>query len=318
MKMKALILAGGKGTRLGNLTKDIPKPMVRIGNIPLLEHQIKLLKKYNFKDIIILTGYLSSIIEDYFKDGYKWGVRIEYAKEKKPLGTTGGIKEIENRLTRDFIVFYGDVMINMNLNNLIKFHKSKNSECTLALHPNDHPYDSDLVEINDTGGITNFHSKPHNKNKYYKNLVNAGAYVFSTKILKYVKKGEKADFGRDIFPEIFNKVNMYGYNTAEYLKDVGTFERLEKVNLDYKKGKIRRFNYEKKRKAIFLDRDGVINKEINLLHKIEDLKILLKVPEAIKKINNSEFLAIVVTNQPVIARNLCSIEELENIKWECS
>jgi D,D-heptose 1,7-bisphosphate phosphatase len=311
--MKAVILAGGKGARLGALTKEVPKPMIKIGGGPVLEHQINLLKKYGIKDIIVLTGYLSEMIEEYFGDGNNLGVNISYFKEKKPLGTTGGIKEIEDKLKKDFLVLYGDIMVNMDLERLVDFHQQKDGICTLVVHPNDHPYDSDLVEIDKDQKIIAFHPKPHEENKYHRNLVNACLYVMSPEILKYIKTGAKADFGRDVFPKIVKKETIYGYNTAEYLKDIGTPARLQEVREDYESGKIGRLNRENKRKAIFLDRDGVINKDVNLLHRIEDFELLPKVSEAIRKINNSEFLAIVITNQSVVARNLCSIEELEEI-----
>ena len=311
--MKAVIIAGGKGTRLGGLSEKIPKPMVEIGDAPILEHQIRLLKRYGIIDITIITGYLSNVIEDYFKCGKKYGVNISYYKEEKPLGTTGGIKEIEDSLKEDFIVFYGDVMLDINIKKFCDFHKTKKSTCSLAVHPNDHPYDSDLVEIDNEKKVIAFYSKPHEKEKDYKNLVNAAAYIISPVFLKNIKKGEMADFGRDIFPKVFQNEKMYGYITAEYIKDVGTPERLKEVNEDYSTGKINRLNSEYKRKAIFLDRDGVINKEVNLLHKIADFELLPGVSNAIKKNNSSEFLTIVVTNQSVIARNLCSIDQLDEI-----
>lgn len=311
--MKALIMAGGRGARFGEKTKKIPKPMLKIGGLPVLEHQINVLKRYGIKEIIILTHHLSEVIERYFKDGKDFGVKITYFKEKKPLGTTGGIKELEGKLKEDFIVLYGDIMLDMDIAKFLAFHKNKNGAGTLILHPNDHPYDSDLVEIDENQRIAAFHSKPHSDNKYLRNLVSAGLYVISPKILKYIKKGVKADFGKDIFPKIVKKEALYGYNTAEYLKDIGTPARLAEVKKDYQSGKIRRFNSKNKRKAIFIDRDGVINKKVGLLYKIKDFKLLPKVGQALKKINDSEFLAIVITNQPVAARNLCSIEELEEI-----
>ena len=105
--MKAVVLAGGKGTRLGSLTEEIPKPLVKVGGIPILEHQITLLKKYDITNIIFVTGYLSEVIENYFQDGSNFGVTISYYKESTPLGTTGGIKEIEHSLIDDFLVLYG-------------------------------------------------------------------------------------------------------------------------------------------------------------------------------------------------------------------
>lgn len=311
--IKAIILAGGQGTRLGSLVKKVPKPMIKIGKAPLLLHQINLLKKYGIKEIAILTCYLPEVIKNYFRDGKKFGVKITYFNEENPLGTAGGIKEIEEKLDKNFLVLYGDVMVNMNLKRLMDFHKKKDAFSTLVLHPNNHPQDSDLVEINEDQRIIFFHPKPHPENEYFRNLVNAGLYVFSKKIVKYINKGEKADFGKDIFPKVVKKEKIFGYNTAEYLKDMGTPDRLAQVKKDCSSGKIERANRDKKRMAIFLDRDGVINKEVNLLHNIEELELFEDSALAIKKINNSEFLAVVVTNQPVVARNLCSIAELEMI-----
>lgn len=141
------------------------------------------------------------------------------------------------------------------------FHFKKKSECTLVLHPNDHPYDSDLVESAKDKQISGFFTKPHDPGKYYPNLVNAGVYILSAKVFPFLEAGVKADFGRDIFPEAVNKLRMFGYNTAEYLKDMGTPERLNEVEYDWQSGKIKRSSYEFKQKAIFLDRDGVVNEE---------------------------------------------------------
>ncbi|MBN2349962.1 MAG: HAD-IIIA family hydrolase [Bacteroidales bacterium] len=311
--MKAVILAGGKGTRLAEYTREIPKPMLKVGPWPILEHQVRLLKQYNITDIIILVNYLKESIIDHFGKGEKLGVKISYFEEPSPLGTVGGIKEIENILTEDFIVVYGDVMVNMDLNRLITFHKEKKSQCTLVLHPNDHPLDSDLVNIDTSGRITAFYPKPHDPGEYFKNLVNAGLYIFSPLILSFIKKGIKADFGRDIFPDIFSQLRMYGYNTSEYLKDMGTPDRWDEVSNDFTSGKTGRKSFGNNQKAIFLDRDGVLNIEQSFIHKPEDLKLYDFTARSVKKINASDFLSIVITNQSVIARNLCTIEELETI-----
>jgi len=311
--VKAIILAGGKGTRMGDFTKEIPKPMLSIGNMSILWHQINLLKKYDITDILITVNYLKDNIIDYFGDGKNLGVTISYYEELQPLGTVGGIKALEDRLTEDFLVLYGDVMMNMHFRRLIDFHRTRNSNCTLVLHPNDHPFDSDLVETAKNGEIIRFYPKPHNPDLYYPNLVNAGAYIFSPLILSHLKKGAKADFGRDIFPKIIGELKMFGYNTSEYLKDIGTPERIAEVEKDWQTGKIDRSSYEFKQKAIFLDRDGVINEEISFISKPDDLILYDFTPAALRKINQSDYKAIVVTNQSVIARNLCTPEELKII-----
>lgn len=308
--MKAVILAGGQGTRMGKFTEEIPKPMLQIGNKPILEHQIELLKRYNIKEVWVLVNYLKDSIIEYFGDGEDFGLSIKYFEEKTPLGTTGGIKEIEHELQDDFLVLYGDVMIDMNFERLIRFHKENKSECTLVLHPNDHPFDSDLVETNQEHQVINFFPKPHPENLFYKNLVNAGAYIFSPAIFSHIEKGEKADFGRHIFPAIYNKIKMFGYNTAEYLKDMGTPERWKEVESAYISGKITRSNYDFKQKAVFLDRDGVINVEKSFINDPADYELFNFTPEAVKKINESEYKAIVITNQSAIARNISTFEEL--------
>ncbi len=311
--MKAVILAGGKGTRLAEYTREIPKPMLKVGGQSILEHQINLLIKYQVEEIIILVNYLKDVIMNHFGDGSTYNVNIQYFEEQIPLGTVGGIKEVEKWLDSDFLVLYGDVMVNMDLNRLKEFHIQRQSQCTLVLHPNNHPYDSDLVEMNNSGRIAAFHSKPHDELKFYHNLVNAGVYLFSPSILNYIEKGKKADFGRDIFPKIFRDIRMFGYNTSEYLKDMGTPERWEEVNEDYKSGKIFQFNYENPQKAVFVDRDGVLNDEKSFISKPDDLELYDFTPQAVRLINESDYLTIVVTNQSVIARNLCTLEELDTI-----
>ena len=309
----AVVQAGGKGTRLGDMAKAIPKPMVPVAGVPILEHQIRLLKRYGFTDIIIVTGYLAEMIEQHFDDGARFGVHIEYLRETVPLGTTGALKEIEDRLADNFLLLYGDVMLSMDLTKLFAYHKDKRSACTLALHPNDHPYDSDLVEMDRDHRVTAVHPKPHDPARCYRNMVNAAVYAMSREFLKHVEKGVKADFGRDIFPRVAGHEQMYGYVTAEYIKDVGTPERLAHVTADCASGRIERLNAEHPRRAIFLDRDGVINREVGLLHRAEDFELLPGVAEAVCSINQSDFLAIVITNQPVIARGLCTLDQLEEI-----
>ena len=311
--MKAVILAGGKGTRMGSVISDIPKPMVTISDKTVLQHQFELLKKYGITDIVLTVNHLKDVIIDKYKDGREIGLDITYYEEKTPLGTVGAIKELEHELKEDFLVLYGDVMMNVNLERLIQFHKQKKSECTIVIHPNDHPYDSDLIEMNDDEQVIAVYNKPHDPEKYYRNLVNAGLYVFSPVVFKYLEKGVKADFGKNIFPVLHSKIRMYGYNTPEYLKDMGTPERMEQVTRDYESGKIERSLFDNKKRAIFLDRDGVLNYDTDLIHKPKDLQLFDFTSEAIKKINKSEYLSVVVTNQSVVARNLCTLEELQVI-----
>jgi D,D-heptose 1,7-bisphosphate phosphatase len=311
--MQAVVLAGGKGTRLGELAREIPKPMMMIGDKPLLHHQVNLLARYGINDIIFLVNHLREPILDYFGNGSRFGVSIRYFEETVPLGTTGGIKEIESWLKGDFLVLYGDVMVHMDLHRLMAFHAEKKSDCTLVLHPNDHPYDSDLVETDITGHIKAFHPKPHDPAAFYHNLVNAGVYILSKSVLDFIDKGVKADFGHDLFPKLTDRISMFGYRTTEYLKDMGTPDRLEKVKKDLESGRVEAAGYEHKQKAIFLDRDGVLNVERNYLSNPDDLELFSYVPDAVKKINKSGLLSVVVTNQSAVARNLCTEEDVQAV-----
>ena len=310
--MKLVIIAGGKGTRLG--LKDIPKPMVQVGNIPLLEHQIRLAKKNDIDDIYILSGYLSEVIEGYFGDGSAFSVKITYIKEKTPMGTAGAIRQLEDKINDRFIVFYGDVLLDIDIKSFMKYDSLSDSIATIIVHPNDHPYDSDLVEIDDENIVTAFHSKPHNTNRYYRNLVNAAVYILSPEIFEYIPQDRPSDFGKDIFPLLLNsKKIIRAYKSAEYIKDMGTADRLLKVNKDYLIGRVERCSKKYQRSAIFMDRDGTLVEDVNLLYKQEDLKLFSFSSSAINEINHSEYLAFLITNQPVVARNLCRLEDVISI-----
>lgn len=311
--MKAIILAGGKGTRLGKLTEEIPKPMLRLVGKPLMEYHVELLKRYGITNIFITVNYLKDAIIEHFGNGEKFGVNIQYFEETQPLGTVGGVKALENQLSDDFLVIYGDVMVEMDIKKLIDFHKIKRSLATLVLHPNDHPYDSDLVAVDKDDRVTAFIPKPHEDGKYYANLVNAGVYILNKKVLQFIEPNKKSDFGSDIFPGLVNQLPFYGYNTPEYMKDMGTPDRLVKVEEAIISGKVFRRNLELKQKAIFLDRDGVINDDTEFIHSPKEMKLLPGVSQAVEQINKSEYLAIVATNQSVVARNLCTEEGLHEI-----
>ena len=312
--MKAVILAGGKGTRLAKLTKNTPKPLIKVGGKPVIEHQILLLRKYGIKEIWILSGYLGKKIREYLQDGKKWKVKIHYYQEEKPLGTAGALKVLENEIKEDFLVFSGDVIIDFDLKRFINYHCQKKGIASIVVHPNDHPFDSDLVEVNKEGQIISLLKRPHSHGLTFRNLSIASAYIFSPKIFKYIPIKIKSDIEKDIFPLILkSKAKIYAYNSPEYFKDIGTPERLLKARKDYALGKIKKLNLKRRRKAIFLDRDGVINEEVDQLCNVEDLKIYDFAAKAIKKINEIGDLAIIISNQPMIAKGFMTENDLNEI-----
>ena len=309
----AIILAGGKGTRLSKLRNDIPKPMMPILGKPILQYQVELLKKHGFKKVWFIVNHLYEHIESHFGHGENFGIDIEYYVEPAPLGTVGGVKALQSKLDQPFLVLYGDVLMDMDLSRLIAFHESKGADATLVVHPNDHPYDSDLLDVNDEDKVTAFYAKPHPEGLRYRNLVNAAAYVFNPVVFDYLTEGVKADFGKDIFPSLHQHLDVYAYNTPEYLKDMGTPDRLHKVEEALRSGKVAARNLNQLQKCVFLDRDGVINIDTDLIHRPEDFELYPYAADSIKRLNKMGFLVVIVTNQSVIARGLCTLEELGNI-----
>lgn len=314
--MKAVIQAGGKGTRISEITGDvIPKPMLEISGYPILYHQMMNLKKNGITDITVIIGHLGNVIKDYFGDGKQFGLNISYVEEdpQKPLGTAGSLYFLKDKLKENFVFLLADVFIDIDFEKMEQYHIANNADVTLLTHPNGHPFDSDLV-VEEGGAVKAFDYKSNDRTTYnYKNLVNAGVMIFSPSIFKYLTELRKYNYEKDIIVPLINDGKVVSYKSSEYAKDMGTPERYRRVQEDYNSGICDAKNLANKQKAIFLDRDGTINEYVGFLRKEEDFKLIPGVSEAIKKINNSGYLAIVVTNQPVIARGEVTEEELEEI-----
>ena len=300
--MKVVIMAGGKGTRISSVASDIPKPMIKIG----------------FNDIIMTVSHLGNIIMDYFGDGSgnspvtgkPFGVHIEYYFEKEPLGNAGALFRIKDKLTSDFLLLNADAMFDVDFNRFVAFHRKHSGLVTLFTHPNSHPYDSGLIVADKNGAVERWLAKEDVRPQYYRNRVNAGLHVINPEVLELVGinadsvgkvgvdgKPVKVDLDRQLLKPLAGTGKMFCYDSPEYVKDMGTPDRYYSVCKDCKEGKISAKNLKHKQKAIFLDRDGTINKYVGFLRNIDEFKLI----------------AVVVTNQPVIARGEVSFEELEEI-----
>lgn len=322
--MKTVIMAGGKGTRIQSVVSDIPKPMIKIGKIPVLEYEIKNLVKQGFTDIIITVSYLGHIIKEYFGDGSFWGANITYYEEEYPLGNGGALFFLRRQLDSDFLLLNADVVFDVDFHRFVKFHKEKGGLVTLFTHPNSHPYDSGLIIVDENGKVKKWLAKEEERPKYYKNLVNAGLHIINPAVLDMVDVGniysrktevisEKIDLDRQILKPLVQMGQVFSYNSPEYVKDMGTPDRLQVVEKDFLTGRIKAKNLRNKQRAIFLDRDGTINIYKGFLRNINDFELIQGIGDAIQRINEQGYLAIVVTNQPVIARGELSKEELEEI-----
>lgn len=309
--MIGVITAGGKGTRLSSIASDIPKPMVNIVNKPIIQYQIECLRNNNIKDIYILIGHLGYVIKDYFKDGKDFGVSIKYIEEKEPLGSAGSLYFLRDIIQDDFVFVFGDLMLDVFFERMIKFHKEHHAMITLLSHPNSHPFDSDLIVADDNDLVVGIDSKHNVRDYYYHNLVNAGVYVVSHHIFdSFFKEPIKTDFEKNVVNIELQNETVYSYHSTEYVKDAGTPDRYYSVCDDVKNGIVKAKNLKNPQKCIFLDRDGTINKYKGFIRDINSIELEDGVADGIKNINKSEYLTIVITNQPVIARGEVKVEEL--------
>ena len=311
--MKVVIMAGGKGTRMLSIASDIPKPMIPIEGRPVLEREIECLCEQGFTDILITVGHLGNVIMDYFGNGLKFGVHITYYFEKKPLGNAGALFQVKDQLTDDFLLLNADAMFDIDFNRFVQYHKTHDAVATLFTHPNSHPYDSGVIIADEHMAVRKWLAKEDERPEYFKNRVNAGLHVLNKRILEQTVEGGKIDLDRQLLKPLAGTGQMYCYDSPEYVKDMGTPERYYAVCKDFANGIVKARNLKNRQKAIFLDRDGTINEYVGFLTDIKEFRLLDGVAEAIRKINASGYLAIVVTNQPIIARGEVSFTELQEI-----
>lgn len=316
--MKTIIMAGGRGTRIAELFPDIPKPLIPVDGMPILEREIRSLAAQGFEDIILTVGYLADKIISYFGDGSKLGVKIDYFVEKTPLGNAGALFRLQDKIgSEPFLLLNADAAFDVDFRRMVEYHKQKGSLVTLFTHPNSHPYDSGLIIADKEGRVKQWLSKEDERPQWYDNRVNAGLHIIDPKVLEQAAKTvdltKKVDLDRQLLKPLCGTGKMFCYDSPEYVKDMGTPERFHQVENDYKSGVVQAKNLHNKQKAIFLDRDGTINKYVGFLRNIDDFELIDGAAEAIKLINQSGYLAIVVTNQPVIARGEVTWEQLNEI-----
>lgn len=310
--MKAVIMAGGKGTRIASVNSEVPKPMIPVLGKPILQYQIETLAKQGVTQIILIIGHLGHKIKEYFNDGKAFGVDIRYIEEKEPLGTAGALYFLKDDIKDDFLLLCGDLIFDIDIERFYKAHKKCGAVVTLFTHPNSHPADSGIIVADENGKVENWLHK-EDERLWYRNRVNAGLHILSPAIFQKFYELKKRDLDRDVLTPLIADGGLFVYDSPEYVKDMGTPDRYHSVIKDLQSGKVKAKNLSNKQKAVFLDRDGTINKYVGFLTNINDFELLNGASAAIKKINDSGYLAIVVSNQPVIARGDVSFEELREI-----
>jgi histidinol-phosphate phosphatase family protein len=313
--LKAVILAGGKGTRVAQRSQGVPKPLLPVNGRPLLQHQFDLLASHGIREVTVLCGHGAESIREFAGDGERWGLEVRCIDEATPLGTAGAVIAALDRLPEEFFVLYADTVVNIDLQRMWDAHTKAGAEVTLFLHPNSHPEDSDLVESDEHGRVEAIHGYPHPDGVLLPNQVNAALYVMRSRCLRGLPVPEKPlDFAKHLFPSLLARgVHMHGYRSGEYIKDAGTLKRLDQVEHDLRSGVVARGSLRVRRPAVFLDRDGTINEEVSYITHPEQLRLLPGAAEAVRMMRSAGFRTVVVTNQPVIARGECSERELLRI-----
>ncbi|MDP1809361.1 MAG: sugar phosphate nucleotidyltransferase [Actinomycetota bacterium] len=235
--IKAVVMAGGEGTRMRPLTSNQPKPMVPVFNKPIMEYIIELLKQHKFNDIVVTLQFMPQMIKNYFGDGADLGVNLSYAVEQQPLGTAGSVKNAQDHLGGTFIVISGDALTDIDLTKIVEFHKSKRSMVTIALKRVENPLEFGVVITNDQGQIERFLEKP-NWGEVFSDTINTGIYVLEPEIFDYIPEGESVDFSKDVFPRVLADGRpLYGCVVDGYWCDIGNYEQYVQAHQDIMQGK---------------------------------------------------------------------------------
>ncbi|MBS7288506.1 MAG: NTP transferase domain-containing protein [Candidatus Freyarchaeota archaeon] len=236
--MQAVIMAGGKGTRLRPLTVNIPKPIVPIVDVPMMEHTINLLKRHGVRDIMVTVSYLGDKIEKFFGGGSRYGVNISYSHEEEPLGTAGGVKLLEERIDGTFLVLSGDVLTDIDITRLVKTHEENDAMVTIALTRVDNPVAYGIAMVDENGRIQRFLEKP-GWGEVFSDLVNTGTYVLEPEVFNYIPKGKEYDFSKDLFPRLLKEgERVFSYRMREYWIDIGNPQKYVQANQDILRGQV--------------------------------------------------------------------------------
>lgn len=299
--MQAVILAGGLGTRLKPFTDNMPKPMMPILGKPFLEYLINQLKSAEIEDILILLGYLPEKVVDYFGSGEKWGVRITYDITPVDFDTGARIDAAKDKLENTFLLMYCDNFCPIDIKRAMKQFESSQAEVQITAYSNRFHYTKNNLIVEKNNQVSLYDKKRQSENL---NAVDIG-YAFVKKNVLSSLVSENVNFEQCIYPKLAEKGKLYVYMTEHRYVSIGSYERVDSANLFFQP-----------RKVIFLDRDGTVNRRAQpacYIEKVEDFEWLPGAKEAIKKLNDNNYLVILITNQPGIARGVMTEEALESI-----
>jgi mannose-1-phosphate guanylyltransferase / phosphomannomutase len=309
----AFILAGGFGKRIRSLDPTIPKPLFKVGDRPVLFRLIDVLKSQGIHRIFVIAGYMGDVLTMALSKEY--GDSVAVVIEPTPMGTGGCLSLVREMRTKYNLVVSGDLILEMDFQKLLAFHVEKLADITLTTHPNTHPKDSDLVAAHPgSDAVKELYTRPHPDGFRYENLVNASVAVVAGDIWPLIEDRQEFNFEKGLVKRCLQLgKRVYSYRTSEYIADMGTPDRLAKVERDLASGLVHSRSLSQRQRAVFIDRDGVLNVYKGDILQPEQIELLPNVLEALKALNRSPFLAILVTNQPHAAKGFCSIDTIYEI-----
>ena len=306
-KIDTVIISGGLGNRFKKI-QSYPKILTKFYNTTLLNIIIKNLERFGLEKIHFLCGKNKEIISKYTKANKKYF----FYEEKKLLGTAGCLSNLnKKKLSNDILVIFGDLLFDIDFSNFLKFHKKNKSDVTVFSHPSDHLFDSDIINVIKNNIIKKIFFKPHKKKIISNNLTMAGLFIIKKKILNEIPKNKKNDFSKYLLRKLIKKKKkVISYNSREYCKDFGTPERYKVVKKDFK-NKIHKYkSLQNNIPAIFLDRDGVINKDMGPNKYSDPFSFLKNSIKSLVKLRKSKYLIFLITNQPSVAKGFISYHQL--------
>lgn len=319
MITSAVIAAGGLGTRIRSATGEgLPKALLPVAGEPVVFRQMRLLRRYGVEDMVVLAGHLADTLREAVEpEAKRLGLGLRFLVETSPLGTAGGLHAARGVLGKEHFFFLcGDIAVEMDLERLVEVHIESAAAATLVAHPNDHPATSDLIAADDDGCVSAIMPRGTRPPGFYRNLVFGSVYCLSPRVFDYVAPGERQDLNNDVFPRMLAAgERVCAYNTPEYLRDVGTAERLALVERDVTSGFAESLHFARKRPAVFFDRDGVLNVERGgrgVTH-IDELELVPGAADAVRAVNEAGLLAVAITNQSQVAKGFITRKYLERI-----
>ena len=308
--MRAIVLCGGRGTRIENLSQGLPKNLLQINGKSILEYQLECFEKCDFKEIYLIAGYGIEALKQ-FVFNYKGRLQITIIRDDEQLGTGNAIKFCQDLIDDETFLVMGDLLIDFNFTEMLKENKGLDYQIICHTHPTDHIFDSDSVVLDDSGNIQEIvlkHSRSHRKI----NLALSGIFLLSRHFSQWIRGKTNGDFTKDVLKRSLDSgIRIRNYRSADFVKDLGTEERFKNAIRLIDSNKYGGHHF--KRPAIFLDRDGTINRINGYVKTENDLVLKSDAGEGIKALNHLGFLVFVVTNQPVVARGDIDITDLNRI-----